>query len=54
MTILSAVMTTNILKSIKTFTKDAMRALVAQAEDNDNVSTIYVSDKNKNSIVPLT
>lgn len=45
---IGSMMTTNYIEINKDFSiKDAMRALVAQAEDNDNVSTIYVSDKNK-------
>ena len=38
-------MTTNFIEIERTLSvKQAMRSLVAQAEDNDNVSTIYVSD----------
>ncbi len=39
-------MTTNYIEISKNMTiKEAMKALIAQAKDNDNVSTIYVSDE---------
>ncbi len=39
-------MTTNFIEITKNLTiKEAMKSLVAQAEDNDNISTIYVSDE---------
>ncbi len=41
-------MTTNYIEIKKNMSiKEAMKSLVAQAEDNDNVSTIYVSDENE-------
>ncbi len=44
---IGSMMTTNYIEINKDLSiKEAMRALVAQAEDNDNVSTIYVSDEN--------
>ncbi len=40
-------MTTNYIEIKKNMTiKEAMKSLISQAEDNDNVSTIYVSDEN--------
>jgi magnesium transporter len=39
-------MTTNFIEIRKNLSvKEAMKSLVAQAEDNDNISTIYVSDE---------
>lgn len=41
-------MTTNYIEINKNMTiKEAMKSLISQANDNDNVSTIYVSDENK-------
>ena len=43
---IGSMMTTNYIEIHKDLSiKEAMRALVAQAEDNDNVSTIYVVDE---------
>ncbi|MCF0242479.1 MAG: magnesium transporter [Treponema sp.] len=42
-------MTTNFIIIAKDFTvKQAMRSLCAQAEENDNINTIYVHDENEN------
>ncbi len=45
---IGSMMTTNYIEINKDLSiKEAMRSLIAQAEDNDNVSTIYVVDENK-------
>ncbi|HPW53426.1 MAG TPA: magnesium transporter [Erysipelotrichaceae bacterium] len=44
---IGSMMTTNYIEINKNVSiKGAMKALIAQANDNDNVSTIYVSDEN--------
>lgn len=41
-------MTTNFIEISKNLTiKEAMKSMIAQAEDNDNISTIYVTDENE-------
>lgn len=41
-------MTTNFIEISKNLTiKEAMKSLIAQAEDNDNITTIYVTDENE-------
>ena len=41
-------MTTNFIEIGKNLTiKEAMKSMIAQAEDNDNISTIYVTDENE-------
>ncbi|MGI6608877.1 MAG: magnesium transporter [Erysipelotrichaceae bacterium] len=45
---IGSMMTTNYIEINKNLSvKEAMRALISQAEDNDNVSTIYVSDDDR-------
>ena len=44
---IGSMMTTNFVKVNKNFSvKEAMRALISQAEENDNISTIYVENDN--------
>lgn len=41
-------MTTNFIEISKNLTiKEAMKSMIAQAEDNDNITTIYVTDENE-------
>ena len=43
---MGSMMTTNFIQITRNLTiKQAMKSLVAQAEDNDNISTIYVTDE---------
>lgn len=43
---IGSMMTTNFIQISRTLTiKQAMKSLVAQAEDNDNISTIYTTDE---------
>ncbi len=45
---IGSMMTTNFIVIGKSFTvKQAMRSLIAQSKDNDNINTIYVEDENK-------
>ncbi len=45
---IGSMMTTNFIVISENFSvKQAMRALIAQSQDNDNINTIYVEDKDK-------